>query len=165
MIELVAQWARSAIFTAAFCAVVLALTPEGRVRKATELVCALVCIFAVLSPIIKIDFSEYSQSLSRYRTDAERLTAQAEDESENLNRLYIEDKCAAYILDKAKLLGAKIESCAVELAWSRDGCWYPVSASICGTYTAQQKQMLSDCIEAELGISCAEQKWEGELVE
>lgn len=160
MIALAAQWVRSLIFASAFCLLMLVITPEGITKKALRFVCALVCIAAFLGPVSEIDFNSYSEDLTRYSRDAQALTDTALDEREKLNRLYIEDECRAYILDKAKELGIEISAASVEVAWSTDGFWYPVAAALEASCSQEQKRELERLIEAELGIACDKQSWE-----
>lgn len=164
MIELISQWVSSLIFAAAFSMLMLAITPEGMTRKALSFVCSIVCISVLIAPAADIDLDDYSRELSKYSLEAQRLTDSAFDEKEKLNRLYIEDECRAYILDKAKVLGAEVDDARVAVEWSTDGFWYPVSAEAYGSCTKTQKDELSRLIEAELGIASAQQKWEVSII-
>lgn len=159
MAEALHTWIVSIISCAVFCAVIIAVTPKGRVFNALKLLCGLVMIFAIISPLANLDFSEYSKSLKKYSDRADELTASANEYEDKLNRTFIEESCAAYILDKAENYGAHPDSVAVSADWSMDGYWYPVSADINCSCTDEQRSRLSASIEAELGIAKERQTW------
>ena len=162
MTQFLGDWAGSMIYTAMLCALLTVITPEGRVKKAVKLMCSLAVIAAVLSPFLKLDMKSYSAYLSQYRNEADRIIGEAEDDSKNLNRTYIEDGCEAYILDKAESIGIVIEYVKVRAEWDTQGFWYPVSAEIVTDAGEAEKQKLSQLIEAELGIPADEQGWSNE---
>ena len=147
------------VYSAAFCFVALAVTPDGIGKKAVGIVCAAAMIIAVISPIASIDMSDYSKSLSEYKLAAQKYAESGKQDSEILNRMYIQDKCRAYILDKAKKVGADVTEANVTAEWSNDGFWYPVKCEIKSDCTDDARAKLAGYIEAELGISKDNQKW------
>lgn len=147
------------ISTALFCFLALALTPEGSVKKAVGIACSAAMIIAVISPIASIDLSDYSKTLAQHRVAAQEYAENGKQDSENLNRLYIQDKCRAYILDKAKNIGADVQNAIVTAQWSNDGFWYPVECEIQYDCSENDRAKLAGYIEAELGISKENQKW------
>ncbi len=159
MPELFGQWLHAVIYTGIVCSIALLLTPEGRVKKALGLICALAMCAAVASPLGELDPDAYSRALAQYRLDAQRYADRGEDYSKNLNRTVIEDECEAYILDKAEKLGAGISEVCVTAVWSSDGYWYPHELSIKTDISEEQRNELADCIAAQLGISPENQKW------
>ncbi len=161
MPELLSRWLHAVIYTGVVCSVSMLLTPEGRVKRALGIICAVIMCAAIASPLAELDFESYSKALARYRLDAQRYTQQGEDYSKKLNRSIIEDECRAYILDKADELGAEISELSVTALWSSDGYWYPHEARIVSSAGGAQKSMLAECIRAELGISLDDQDWSG----
>lgn len=159
MPELFSQWLHAVIYTGVVCSVSMLLTPDGRVKKALGVICAVIMCAAIASPLTELDFDSYSRALARYKLDAQRYTQQGEDYSKNLNRTIIEDECRAYILDKADELGAEISEVSVTALWSSGGYWYPHEASIVSSASDAQKSMLAECIRSELGISLDDQDW------
>ena len=159
MADALHSWIVSIISTAIFCAVAISITPKGRVSSATKLLCGLVMMFAILTPLTHIDFSGYSKMLTKYSDRAAELTESADEYEDKLNRAFIEDKCAAYILDKANSYSAQLNSVSVSAEWSVDGYWYPVSADIMYNCTDELKSAVSSSIEAELGITKERQTW------
>lgn len=159
MAEWLSSWITSIICAAAFCAVSISLTPKGRMQKAVKLICGIVMILSVIKPVSNIDFSEYSRLMTKYNDNAAEFIDNANNYEDKLNRLYIQDECAAYILDKAEKSGAELNSVAVNAEWSTEGYWYPVSAEISYKCSDEQKHRLEMAIEAELGITKERQAW------
>ena len=159
MSEFVHNYIQTLVYSAVFCFLALALTPEGSGKKAVGIACAAAMMIAVISPVVSIDLSDYSKTLTEYKLKAEEYAGNGKTESENLNRLYIQDKCRAYILDKAEEMGADISEVTVTAEWSTDGFWYPVSCEIRYGCTDAQRAELEAFIGAQLGISKDEQKW------
>lgn len=145
----------SVIYTALICVIALTLMPEGRIKKAGKIICGVAMVFAIISPFLKTDLSDYAERIAGYKAEAAALTQNGSEYSENLNRTYIEDKCEAYILDKAEKIGAEIYEVEVMAKWSTDGFWYPDEVTLSGEYNDK----LSSSIEAELGIIRSNQSW------
>ena len=159
MAEVLRSWIITIVSTAAFCALIITVTPKGRVYGAIKLICGLSMIIAIVSPLIDLDFSAYSEKLMKYGDSARELTDGAEEYGDKLNRTFIEDKCAAYILDKAENCGVYPDEVSVAAEWSMDGYWYPVSAYMRCDCSDELRNRLSGVIEAELGISEERQVW------
>lgn len=157
MSSFIHTWTGSMIYTAALCAILIALTPEGKVKEIVKLMCGIAVTAAIISPIAKPDMTSYSSYLAKYRLEAEKITQSASEENKNLNRSYIEERCEAYILDKAESYGAVINSVKVRAEWSTEGFWYPAWAEL--DSDAEAKEKLSGIIEAELGIARDDQRW------
>ena len=155
MIELIRTWVLALTGAAAFCAVATELTPKGPVKSVVRTVCAVVMAAALLSPLLEFDFPAYALNMARYRDGAAALAASGTETGRELNRRVIEERLAAYILDKARSLGVSVTEARVTLKWDADGLWYPTAAEIVGDYSAK----LSECIAAELGVPAEAQTW------
>lgn len=153
------SWIRGIICVSAICGIALALTPKGRVKTAEKLICGIIIISAIFSPILGIDSGSYAASIAEYSELAEKISMQGKENAERLNRTLIEDELSAYILDKAENIGVQVSNVSVELRWSDDGYWYPVGLDISGVYTEEQRLKLGMLIEADLGISSDDQSW------
>ncbi len=162
MSELFSQWLHAVIYTGIVCSIAMLLTPDGRVKKALTIICAVAMCAAIASPLSDLDFDAYSKAMARYKLDAEQYTRQGEDYSKNLNRTIIEDECRAYILDKADEIGAPLSNVTVTALWSNDGYWYPHEVSIVSSANKNQQDRLSDYIQTQLGISINDQNWSDE---
>ena len=129
MTDWIRNWIFSLAGTAMVCAAARRLTPEGRVKSVLRMVCAVAMAAA--------------------------LTEEGETLRRELDRGIIEREMEAYILDKARALGAPIEGAHVLLRWSTEGVWLPESAELTGAY----HPLLARIIEAELGIPRSAQVW------
>ena len=155
MTEILRNWILGLAGAAVFCVLCSAVTPDGSVKRVQKMLCGVVMTLALLSPIKGLDMSGYSLNLARCRQQAEEIGATAQEISDSLSRTFIEERCAAYILDKARLLGSEPGAVRVTARWSSEGVWYPAEAEI----EAQYDRRLSDKIEEELGITAQNQHW------
>ncbi len=150
------QWIMGIMAASLLSSIALALCPAGRVKSVTRLVCGLVCALAIASPILRLDIDSLAVGIAAYEQQAEKITRQAEEEEKMLERTYIEEKYAAYILAKATETGASVQDAVVLAQWNDEALvWYPWQVTLYGTYSAE----LSRSIESELGIPAGRQEW------
>lgn len=150
------NWLWSVTAVSLLCSLAAALCPKGRVRAVTGFVCALVCMLTLLAPLKTLDAGELSSSMAYWRAEAQSVTASAERQAQEEQRLFIERRCEAYILDEAGSLGVEAADAEVRAQWDEEKMvWYPVSAVIGSPYDAA----LSRRIEASLGIAKEAQTW------
>ena len=157
MTDIFSQWLHAVIYTGIVCSIALMLSPDGRVKNALKILCAVAMCAAIVSPLSELDFDAYSKAMARCRLDAEQYTTQGEQYSKNLNRTIIEDECRAYILDKAASLGLTV---TVELEMeTRAATPYPKAVTIHGEATPAQKQQLQQYLEQTFAIPVQRQVW------
>lgn len=159
MTDIFSQWLHAVIYTGIVCSIALMLSPDGRVKNALKILCAVAMCAAIVSPLSELDFDAYSKAMARCRLDAEQYTTQGEQYSKNLNRTIIEGECRAYILDKVDETGTELAEVTVTAEWSTDGYWYPHEVHIVSGADENQRAKLSDCIQTQLGISVENQDW------
>lgn len=121
----------------------------------TVTVTALLCMIA--EPLTQLDFESYNLMAAKYREESIALQINAENISDRLNRIVIEQECEEYINNRAEELGIELNSVKVTARWHRDGLWIPNDVLISSPETRNEKLCLS--IEAELGIPSDEQVW------
>jgi len=158
MTEILHDWILGLSAAAVVAAVAVLLTPKGPVERVTRLVCGIMLAAVLVSPIAELDPDILALSLAEYREAAADMTDSLEDTTERLNRKYIEEECAAYILDEARALGMEDGQVEVSAKWG-DGCWVPWEADLSLSGTNIQKNELRGIIEAELGIPAERQNW------
>ena len=157
MTDIFSQWLHAVIYTGIVCSIALMLSPDGRVKNALKILCAVAMCAAIVSPLSELDFDAYSKAMARCRLDAEQYTTQGEQYSKNLKRTIIEDECRAYILDKAASLGLTV---TVELEMeTRAATPYPKAVTIHGEATPVQKQQLQQYLEQTFAIPVQRQVW------
>lgn len=160
MISGLRDWVLQLTGAALLSAAVLAITPEGKVRRVVSLACGFAVIAALLSLGVDFDYTRFSSSLAWHRETAAQYAEDFSEENEKLTRLIIEERCAAYILDKGASLGISGLNAQVSAAWSESGYWYPYKASLSAQMVSDtQRDSLTFYIESELGISAEMQEW------
>lgn len=162
MIDGIRTWVLHLTGAALLGAAALTLAPEGKVRQIVSLACGAVMLAALLSPGIRFDFAGYAENLAAYRAAAESASTLFRAENEKISRLLIEERCAAYILDKGDTLGVEGLQIRVYAAWSEEeGVWYPYSAALAAARLDDaQKKQLTACLAGDLGIPPERQSWE-----
>ncbi len=159
MNEFVGSWIRGIATAAIITGIAMAATPPGRIREVMKMTCGVVMILAIISPLLGKQLPGLSVDLSKYRQEAAELAQSAWTESSNLDRSYIEGKCAAYISEKAAAMGIDLSSVRVIAEWSGEGCWYPDEVHIVSDVSTVDKSAVSAIIESELGIPEEKQIW------
>ena len=153
------DWICSLTAASAAAAAAKLLSPEGGVKKVTEVMCGIMLAAVLASPFLRADLPAIALSMAEYRHTAAVLTEGAEEAEKQLLREHIEDQCAAYILREAHTLGAEGLHVTVKTKW-RDENWVPYEARIEGTMSAGSRNALSAYMEAELGIPRERQSWD-----
>jgi stage III sporulation protein AF len=158
------NWIRGLAAAAILAAVMLICTPKGSVRQVVKLVCGALLTFVLLSPLKELNIDRLSEFISKARYDGRQLAASAENESELIMKLIIEDETAAYILDKASKLGIVEPEVKVTVK-EGESCPYPYSVEISCNASEGLKDELSSLIEGELGIPRDRQIWNTALTD
>ena len=150
--EILKTWIMSLAGAAVLTALCMAITPEGQAKKAVKFVCGLVMIVCFAAPIIG-GLPHISVDMGRFSADAGDIMARAKENTETVTRTLRQSHCETYISDKGKLLGLEELEVSVEVRWSEEGYWYPVSAEIQGAIGSPDAvQNLEWYITTELGI-------------
>lgn len=152
MTEALRGWIIGIVGAAMVSALTLTVTPEGRVRRVVAVVCGFVMLLALIKPIKGFDYVSFSRSLLRLREDAGELAKPALQANENLTKKIIEERCAAYIVDKSRLLGIPDLQAEVEAELGADGRWYPARVSAATEAGKSERDALAYEIEAGLGV-------------
>ena len=153
MTEFLRDWIMSLVGAAVISAAAMSITPNGRAKKTVRVVCGIVTIMAILSPLGKLEIPNLEDVVAGYRQEALAVSSQLDEVNKNIQRSIIESETASYISDKGKLLGLEELEVSVEVRWSEEGYWYPVSAEIQGAIgTPDAVQNLEWYITTELGI-------------
>ena len=158
MTEGLESWVRALAAAGLFTGAVLTLAPGGRSGKALRLICALLLLAVLLSPLGRLDYDAYAEELSRRRLLGLDLSAKGEAESLCLLGTVIQQRTEAYILDQAAALGIRVAEARVTLAAGEE-VPYPWSAEVWLEEEASGKQALENILEGELGIPPRRQVW------
>lgn len=154
-------WLMAVIAVSLLCAVADALMPPGAVRRVGKLVCGLVLLGAVLSPVANLDVESGQRWLDGYLASVQSREEELEETVESQMKSIIEQNCAAYIVDKAAELGLTCTA-RVECVRSEDGLYLPVRTEVTGLETAGGQEKLIRVIETDLGVPAERQFYRGE---
>lgn len=143
------------------CGAALSLCPEGGVKRVLNIACSAALLCVIIQPISEFDDSVYALELAKNRQREEALITAGTELSDSLNRLVIEERYEAYILDKAEKLGLEMSGVSVTAEWSMEGLWVPSSAELRCAENEALRRELSGILEAELGIPAERQQWSG----
>ena len=155
------SWVRALAAAGLFTGAVLTLAPGGKLGRTLRLICALLLLAVLLSPLGRLDYSAYAEELSRQRLRGADLSGRGQQEALRLLGSIIQEKTEAYILDKAaerKLPAVKVR---VTLAPGEE-VPYPWSAEL-WMENGEADAFLTDVLEGELGIPRARQLWHADF--
>ena len=147
----VRAWLLSLIAVSLLCASAGALMPKGAVRQVGRLVCGLVMLAAILSPVARLDAAEGRRWLAGYFASVEQRRAGLEETVNNQMKHIIEGEYAAYIVDKAAELGLTCTA-QVECQRSAEGLYLPVRTEVTGMLTEDIRIQLVRTIAEDLGV-------------
>lgn len=156
MMVAVRSWLLAVIAAALLCAVADALMPPGAVKRVGRLVCGLVLIGAILSPLAALDLEGNQRWLEGYLVSVQTRETELEETVNSQIKVIIEQRYAAYIVDKAAELGLTCRA-RVECRLSEDGLYLPVRTEITGSMTADVQGKLIRLIQSDLGVPAESQ--------
>lgn len=156
--EALGQYAVSVVSAAMICGIVTGLLQDGAIKLTIKLLCGIFMTVTVLDPMLRLDISGWkelalsNQSLAQASVDAGTALAQEELAA------IIKEQTQAYILDKATSLGLDITA---QVVLSDEPLPVPKAVYLCGAASPYTKQVLSDYLCQDLGITKENQIWTG----
>ena len=151
MMGAVRGWLLAVIAVSLLCAVADALMPPGGVRRVGRLVCGLVLMGAVLSPVAELDVEGGRRWLEDYLAAVGQREAELTQEVDDQMKTIIEGEYAAYIVDKAAQLGLTCTA-QVECQADEDGLFLPVRTRVSGLLSEAGRTQLAQAIQEDLGV-------------
>lgn len=151
MMGLAGRWLTAVISVSLLCAVAGALMPQGAVKRVGRLVCGLVLLAAILSPLAELDVEAGQRWLDSYLDSVDLRETELRETVNSQLKIIIEQKYTAYIVDKAAQLGLSC-SARVECRETEEGLYLPVRAEVTGSWTVSAQGRLSQILSEELGI-------------
>lgn len=153
-------WLLGIISVSLLCALADALMPQGAVKRVGQLVCGLVMLAAVLSPLARLDVAGGQRWLDEWFSGLENRETELREQTGQNMKAIIEEACAAYIVDKAASLGITC-SAQVECREGEEGLFLPARARVTGPLSQGQRDELARILEEDLGIPPAGQRYDG----
>lgn len=158
MNALLREWLLGITCAAMLLALAEQLIPDGAGKRVLRLAGGLLLILMAVNPIAKLDTRELQNIVKEFDVQVRAADEELEAANDFLYESIIEEKTAAYILDKAEELGM---SCRVFVSVAWDGeIPKPHAARIYGAWTETQREALSRMMEEELGIISSMQHFE-----
>ncbi|RKI71878.1 stage III sporulation protein AF [bacterium 1xD42-67] len=151
MIGAVRSWLLAVTAVSLLCALAGALMPKGPVERVGRLVCGLVMLAAVLSPLAGPDLGEGQRWLEDYLASVDQREAELTQEVDDQMKTIIEGEYAAYIVDKAAQLGLTCTA-QVECQADGDGLLLPVRTQVSGPLSEAGRAQLAQAIQEDLGV-------------
>jgi len=156
MIGAVREWLTAVIAVTMLIFVVQILVPEGTARQITSFAGSLILILTLLRPLQQVNIGKWEFDLTSYEDEVVRRQEElTQTQKEELSG-YIEERTAAYILDKAESIALPVSVC-VETKANAQGIPVPYAVKISGAYSEELKQWM----ERELGLPAERQVWHG----
>lgn len=150
------EYVVSVVATACICGIALSLMPKSSARELVRMLCGLLLAMTALGPVTRINFEALLEQHLPFSEDAAQTAALGEAYSQKALRDIIKQKTEAYILDKAKALGASVTA---EVILSAGDIPVPLSVRLSGNLSPLAKKRLSEDIRQELGIAKENQIW------
>lgn len=153
-------WLMRVIAAAILCTIAQDLSPKGSVKQVGRLVCAMVLLCVVLSPVKTLDMAAGSQWLTNYRATLADSRAALAEQGEEIQMAVIGEKYRAYIEDKGAQLGL---NCQAQVDCREEGEIYvPDRVQVTGDLAQGDWDGLSRCLEEELGVPPERQEFREE---
>ncbi|WP_251318042.1 stage III sporulation protein AF [Flintibacter muris] len=156
MMGAVRSWLLAVIAVSLLCAVADALIPSGGVKRVGRLVCGLVLMGAILSPVASLDVEGSQRWLESCLASVRSQEAELEDRVNGQMKVIIEREYAAYIVDKAAQLGLEC-TVRVECRLSEEGLYLPDRTEAEGLWTASAQEEMIRIIAEDLGVPAQRQ--------
>lgn len=150
---------RELCIVSVICGLLTALTPEGNVRRISEILSCVIMVSMLLGMLKEFDIDAYALQAAKIRDAESVIVSGAEETNNRINRLVIEQEYKAYILDKAENLGIGNLEITIEMRWDMNGIWVPWAVKIRGIEDERIKSKLGGIIRDDLGIPYERQSW------
>ncbi len=157
MMEVVRSWLLSVIAAAVLCSLAEALMPSGAVKRVGRLVCGLVLLYVVLSPVARLDLEGGQRWLEDYAAFLDQRKTELKGQTEERMKVIIEEQYAAYIVDKAREMEA---DCTARVGCrEEEGVFLPDTVRVAGVLNGQVRGDLARLISQDLGVPLERQAY------
>lgn len=162
MIEELRSWLLSILLLCVFCALAESLMPPGAIQQVGKLVCGLVLLCGIITPLLDLDIEGSQRWMEEWMAQWEGEQTQLEEEVQGISKPIIEEKYAAYIVDKAKEQGI---ACAVQVeAQATEGEeWFlPWEVWITGNISEEERLWLTQMVQDDLEVPAQRQIYDAQ---
>lgn len=148
------QYILSIIVCLITCGIVSQIISDTKRKELVNLICGLILSISLLTPLTRLDLEDLWNIPAENWNGAEFYVSEGKKTASAEQAQYIKASCEAYILNKAKLLGADV---TVQI--SLDEKLVPVFAEINGGADPGVQWELQNILMTDLGIPKENQKW------
>lgn len=159
--ENVRNWLLALISVSVLAAMADSLMPKGAIKRVGKLVCGLVMLCAILSPLVQLDLESSRAWLEEWMDGLEQEGSHLQEMVHAGQKTIIEQDCAAYILDKAAELGLNCTA-RVTCRAGEEALYFPWTAEVAGKFSDAEQSRLTRMIQQDLGIPPERQSYYGE---
>jgi stage III sporulation protein AF len=153
------MWLLSLLTASLICAAAESLMPPGAVKRVGRLVCGMVLLCTVLSPVANLDLDGGQRWLEEYLTGLDEEKGALGQVVNQEMKTIIEEKYAAYIVDKATELGFSCTA-QVQCQSDEDGLAVPWQTSVSGPLREEDRERLGQIIAQDLGVPAERQSYD-----
>ena len=151
------QYLLTVVCAATIASIAISITADnGSAGKLVKMIAGLFVVITMIYPLKKLSFASITDIWSDLSVDASAIVEDGADLAKAQRSELIKQKIAAYILDKASMLGLSIE---VHVTLSDDEPPIPKSIIIDGDVSPYVKKQLNESIQQELGIAEEQIVW------
>ena len=134
------------------------LGKKGLCGNTVKFLCGVAIMLSIVGPPFQLPKFNFINSFREITVETELVTAFGQETAYKEYADIIKNRTAAYILDKAESLGAKL---TVEVTLSNEMPMSPCEVKLSGAISPYAKKVLSNTIAKDLGIDVEEQTWIG----
>ena len=157
VMEHIRQYLLSFTAAAVICSLITSLTgKKGTYASVIKMLCGLFMAVTMISPLIHMEWSDFSFYYGSIITDADLAAANGEQMADEAVAGIIKRKTQTYILDKALSMGLDID---VEVLLADSDTLYPYKVLLQGAASPYARQKLKEMITSDLGIPEENQIW------
>ena len=153
------QYLLTVLAAALVCGITVSLVgKKGSLAGIIKLLCGIFMAVAVLRPLADLRPELFTDFSPEFHIQAEQSALEGENSAREAISEIITGQTQAYILDKAKTMGASL---SVEVVLDEGMPPVPCGVYLRGSISPYNKKRLSELIENDLGISLEAQIWTG----
>ena len=116
-------------------------------------------MLGILQPVVTMNLDSLYQAVGEMGSSAASDGTTLQAESKDLWKSFIEEQLDAYVLDKAKELGADV-SVTVSCAEGSGNTICPESVTVTGTLNEKQRKRMTELLEKDLGVPAEKQRYD-----
>lgn len=148
------QYLFSLLICSLTCGVVSQLISDTGKKALIHLICGIIFSICILFPLTQLKFEDFCDVPVWNQSAAEIYIADGKKTAAEAQAKCIEAECEAYILDKARTLGADV---MVQVTLNQ--AQIPVFAELSGEAAPYAQRELEKILMTDLGIPKENQKW------